>query len=750
MRRTVADLFAENYFGHFAELCRQHGLMNAVEPYTGPFESLQCGAPADIVMGEFWSGSQGHPSVKMAASIAHIYGKTIVGAESFTAAPGPQSGRWQEDPYSLKTLGDLMYCQGLNRYIFHRYAMQPWTNHWPGMTMGPWGFHFERTETWWNQGKPWIDYISHCEFLLQQGRAVADAAYFTGESAPVEMRVGNPPLPDGYDYDAINADVLLHGATVKNGRITLASGANYAVLILPLGDINMTPPMLKRLRELVRAGATIVGPRPQHSPSLTDFPKSDKQVKKLAAELWGKCDGKNVFENSDGKGRLVWGKSLPDVFAAQNLRPDFEFENANASHRLAYVHRVAGDADIYFVSNQRRQFDSVECTFRVDGKVPELWHPDTGVIEPAPVWNTQDGRITVRLNLEPAGSVFVIFREPASGADHLVATSGNNAAESTVAPKLEIQHAVYAATDGAGETDVTAKLSGLVSGGQLTVTVNNDAFGGDPATLHEKELRVDYTLNGIPGHAVVPENETFALPATATVGQPPQWETSVATDGSPTVKAWADGQVELHTAGGKILHADAADVPAPQEISGGWDLSFPPNWGAPPSVTLDKLISWTDHTNNGVRYFSGTATYEKEIEIPAERLNSGRELWLDLGNVKNFAEVSLNGHDFGVLWKPPFRVNVTAVAKSGTNHLVVKVTNLWPNRLIGDEQLPADVQWNGDQLKAWPQWLLDGKPSPTGRLTFTTWHHWKKDSRLLESGLLGPVTLQTAQIVPVQ
>ena len=170
VRRTIADLFAENYYGHFDELCRQHGLMSAVEPYTGPFESLQCGAPLHVVMGEFWSGSQGDPSVKLAASVAHIYGKTIVGAESFTASP--EHGRWQNDPYSLKTLGDLMFCQGVNRYTFHRYAMQPWTNRWPGMTMGPWGIHFERTETWWSQGKPWIDYITRCQFLLQQGRAV--------------------------------------------------------------------------------------------------------------------------------------------------------------------------------------------------------------------------------------------------------------------------------------------------------------------------------------------------------------------------------------------------------------------------------------------------------------------------------------------------------------------------------------------------------------------------------------------------
>ena len=747
VRRTIADLFAENYYGHFAELCRQHGLKNAVEPYTGPFESLQSGAPADVVMGEFWSGSQGHPSVKMCASIAHIYGKTIVGAESFTAAP--EAGRWQNDPYSLKTLGDLMYCQGLNRYIFHRYAMQPWTNRLPGMTMGQWGFHFERTETWWNQGKSWINYISHCEFLLQQGRAVADAAYFTGESAPVEMRVGNPALPAGYDYDAINADVLLHGAKVKNGRLTLASGANYAALILPPEDTDMTPELLKRIRELVRAGATVVGPRPQHSPSLADFPKCDAQVTKLTDELWGQCNGTSVLENAAGKGRIVWGKSLAGVFAAQKLKPDFEFKGTTPGTRLAYVHRVAGAADIYFVSNQRRQFDSVECTFRVSGKIPELWHPDTGVIESAPIWSAQDGRTTVRLNFEPAGSVFVIFRHAADGADHLVAANGNLATEPAPAPKLEIQRADYTATDGAGGMDVTAKLSELAGGGQLVVMASNDALGRDPAVMHQKELRVDYTLDGKSGHAVVHENETLMLPASTALGQPPQWETSAAS-GPAVVKAWSNGGVELRTASGKVLHANASDLPAPQEISGEWNLNFPPDWGAPPSVLLEKLISWTDHPNDGVRYFSGTAAYEKEIEISAERLSAGRELWLDLGAVKNFAEVSLNGQNLGVLWKPPFRVNLTAAAKPGVNKLAVKVTNLWPNRLIGDEQLPDDREWNGKQLKAWPQWLLDGKPSPTGRLTFTTWHHWTKDSPLLESGLLGPVTLRTAEIIPAK
>ena len=745
VRRTIADLIAENYFGHFAELCKAHGLQNAVEPYTGPFESMQSGAPADVVMGEFWSGSKGHSSIKLVSSIAHIYGKTIVGAESFTANP-KNAGRWQEDPYSLKALGDLMYCQGLNRYVFHRYAMQPWTNRWPGMTMGQWGFHFERTETWWNQGKPWIDYISHCEFLLQQGRSVQDAAYFTGESAPVMARVNDPALPQGYDYDAVNSDVL-HGATVKNGRITLASGANYAVLILPPTDINMRPKMLACLRDLVRAGATVVGPRPEHSPSLADYPQADAQVKNLAAEIWGNCDGKNILENAVGQGRMVWGKPLADIFAAQNLKPDFEFTSQSTDTQLAYVHRISGAADIYFVSNQRREFDSAECIFRVSGKVPELWNAETGRITKAPVWHELNGRTVVSLAFEPAGSVFVVFRGSSMGNNHVVSAKSLEPAHSAVPPQLKILRARYEAIDSEAGADVTARLTSLVNNGTLNIIADAALFG-DPAKNHHKRLRVEFTLNGKRGEQTVKEHELLAI-GLAGPAASPAYELAVGEDGNMFVTAQTACDVELKTAAGKTLTTKVRDVPPPIELSGSWNLSFPPNWGAPVSVTLDRLISWTSHPVAGVRYFSGTATYEKDIEISAERLSAGRELWLDLGEVKNFAEVFFNGQSLGVLWKPPFRINLTAAAKPGANKLEIKVTNLWPNRLIGDEQLPPDCEWNGLKLKAWPQWLLDGKPSPTGRLTFTTWHHWTKGDALLESGLLGPVTLSSAVKVPM-
>jgi hypothetical protein len=828
VRRTIADLFADDYYGHFSELCHSNGLIASIEPYTGPFESLQCGKPADIVMGEFWSGSQGNSSVKLAASVAHIYGKKVVGAESFTAAPSAQHGRWLEDPYSLKALGDLEYCTGLNRFIFHRYAMQPWTNRWPGMTMGQWGFHFERTETWWNQGKAWIDYVSRCQFLLQQGRYVADAAYFNGESVPSEMREGNPALPAGYQYDAVNSDVLLNHARVKDGRLNLDGGASYAVLILPPQDANLTPPLLRQIAQFVRDGLTVVGARPQHSPSLEDYPRCDAEVRDLAEQLWGNCDGKTVQEHAAGNGRVAWGKPLAELFGEIKLPPDFEYEGGSGDSRILYCHRQLPDAEIYFVSNQQDRRDRVECSFRVAGRVPELWNAQSGNIEPAPVWREENGRTIVPLQFDPAGSVFVVFRDRPQG-DHFVtythadagapqqkerpdlrilkATYGsstlpdkpwidvtqkvrslvaqgtldipanndlagddpapgvvkqlrvelnvNGHAETLTADENDdlelpasptITRAVYGKLAGAQvSVDVTKRLASLARDGSLSVRADNELTGGDPAFGSPKELTVEYTLGGVSNRVSVAEGDTLTLPESGSAADTVNYELNGSGGGTVMLRAFAPGHYQFQSAAGKTVTAEIRALPERQEIAGSWQLNFPPNWGAPASVTLDRLISWSSDSDSGVKYFSGTATYDKDIDIAAGDFAPDREIWLDLGRVKNFAEVSVNGTPFGVLWKPPFRLNITAAAKPGKNRLQVKVTNLWPNRLIGDEQLPDDREWNGKELKAWPQWLLDGKPSPTGRLTFTTWHHWTKDDALLESGLLGPVTLDLAE-----
>jgi len=609
-----------------------------LEPYPGsPSDDLQYGSHADIPMSEFW-GTSGN--ARLAAALGHVYGRKVVGAESFSAAP--DGGKWLKDPYSLKALGDLVWCNGVNRFIFHRYAHQPWTSptRFPGMTMGQWGTHFERTITWWEQSRAWLTYIARSQYMLQSGRFYGDVLFFAGEAAPNEGRAGS--LPPGYDYDTICADGLLNLASVKDGRIVLPSGMSYRVLALP-DSRTMTPVLLRKLKQLAEAGATIVGKKPERSPSLSGYPQCDAEVKTLGEELWP---------------TRIKDQQPAAALAALGVPPDFQTGDTADRNMggLAWIHRVAEGADIYFVSNQKPENAEVPCTFRVAGKQPELWHPDTGVMENAPVFSEKDGRTTVPLRFDPAGSVFVVFRHQPT--KHLV----------------------------------EAKFT--------------------PASH-------DNTVTSLP-------------------------------DGQLAVSAWQPGVAELTDDAGKTVKLEIQNVPAPVKITGPWELAFPPNWGAPASVTLDKLISWTEHPNPGVKYFSGTAIYKKTFPFREPLPPKGRAYCLDLGDLKNIAEVKLNGKDLGIQWKPPFRVDITDALRDGSNELEIRVTNLWPNRLIGDEQLPEDREWDGLHLKTWPQWLLDGKPSPTGRFTFTTWHHWKKNDVLLPSGLFGPVTLRTVTRVQAQ
>jgi hypothetical protein len=216
--------------------------------------------------------------------------------------------------------------------------------------------------------------------------------------------------------------------------------------------------------------------------------------------------------------------------------------------------------------------------------------------------------------------------------------------------------------------------------------------------------------------------------------------------------AWQPGRYELKTASGRTLRDETAALPRPQEITGPWKLRFPAFAGAPEQVMLEKLVSWSEHSDPGVKYYSGPARYTKTIQVPPEMLGENRQVYLDLGNVQVMAQVWINGRDLGILWKPPYRVDITdAVRARQRNTLEVEVINLWINRLIGDETLPEDSARNPNgTLKEWPQWVREGKPSPTGRYTFTTWRLWKADSPLQESGLLGPVTLRAAERVNVK
>jgi len=846
LRQTVLELIAQDHAGYLAELAHQHGLGLSIEPYDGtPCDDLTYGARADVPMGEFWRDTfETWFTCTEASSIAHTYGKPIVQAEAFTSGDREP---WLAHPGSLKTLGDWAFCEGINRLVFHRYAHQPWLDRWPGMTMGPYGIHYERTQTWFELSTAWIAYLTRCQFLLQQGRFVADICY----------------------------------------------------LLLVLPEVQtMTPRLLRKLQELVAAGATLFGPKPRKSPSLEDYPSCDAQVQRLARSLWG-SDTPTVDSNGQqaaarppgaressvasspagrlhhhdfGRGRVYWsaepnpqalaatgppnplaraqwiwhrdtnpavstppgqrsfqrrimadvhrpiasarlamtadnsfeawingqsaltgdnftrvftadvarllrpgtnlllvaasnggetpnpagligaltvqyqdGTSLtiptdgtwetsgsgeasrlvvsssptspnppppshptatsqnatdpaapstqpaaplpsthwttarvlgplgmspwgnirepvqfPDLFPAYEVTaallqsvgvaPDFE-----ADRDLRYTHRRIDDTDLYFVSNPQAEWIAVSCAFRVSGKPPELWNPQTGHRRRQAICHEAGGRTWLPLWLEPNGATFVVFRKPS--------------------------------------------LIGLTAGGTVP----------DPVVAVTRD-----------GQNLLPEPGQPRA-------EPPSLEVLWDDAGLLDTRVLSPGQYQLQTASGKVHRVQAPELPAARTIAGYWELQFQAGRGAPDRTTLAELCDWSQHPHPGIRHFSGQATYRTTFPwapSTATLPHTTSLVYLDLGTVHVMARVRLNQRDLGILWTRPFRVEVTEALQPGENSLEITVANLWPNRLIGDQAL-----------------------SPDQRVTWTTWNPFRQDTPILESGLLGPVRLLSARRV---
>ena len=610
-RKTVSDLIIDNHFRTVRDLLSRRGVRLLAEAGHGGYarvDALKALGSADIPMGEFWNHER-FWVVKEAASAAHIYGRRIVDAETLTGWRN-----WQEGPAEYKRRFDIALCAGLNHPTFHTFTHNPPAAGRPGFVYHA-GEHFNVNATWWDQAGPLIEYMSRCDHLLQQGLFVADVAFYYGNRAPnlVPARRIDPAIepiyPDtaclhcgqprpiqtssldrGYDYDYVNSEVILDRMRVADGRIVLPDGLGYALLVLPDRD-DMPLEVLRKLGELVRAGATVVGRKPVRAPGLAGYPACDEEVKALADGIWGTCDGTAVRERAYGKGRIVWGIPLNDILRDRGLGPDFRTLGvANADQHIDFIHRSTGPDDLYFVSNSAGAEETFEAVFRVGAdRTPEFWHPDTGRIVPCRSFARVEGGCRLTLELPAYGSVFVVFRRTPTPA----------ALQSPEAPKAE----------------------------------------GRPALT----------------------------------------------------------------------------------IGGPWTLRFPPGWGAPASVTWTDLADWTGSEDPGIRYFSGTASYTAEFEIDRALLGEGRSLLLDLGALREVAEVSLNGREIGTLWKEPFQADVTGALRPGRNSLEVKVTNLWNNRLAGDH--------------------LDPGQKPYARTNMVL-----KTRDLIPSGLFGPVTIRRAKV----
>ncbi len=585
-RRTLCDLFAENYYWRFAELCHQHGLKFSVEPYDGPFECPQVGAKADIIMGEFWATTDLNNigavnTVKLAATVANTHGIPIVGAESFTGSPGPYSN-WLGHPGMLKPEGDAMWCLGLNRFIFHTYVHQPWLDKLPGMTMGQWGTHFGRTNTWWELSKPWMQYIARSQYLLQQGHTVADVLFFSGEAAP-NGGVFRPDLKaKGYDYDVVGTDLIMK-LTVKDGKICTPAGGSYRLLVLPETEW-MTPELAKKVAELVEAGATVLGPKPKHSPSLVNYPACDAEVQKIADEVWGKDGDKRRF----GRGEVITTgqstKEIRNVLDGDGTLEDFWAAIQGGDHppkcEWSFIHRNVGGTDIYFVANPKRTQQTATCYFRVTGREPELWDAETGMIEPASMCYKSGDQTSVTLTLGPAQSLFVVFRHAAKAPREFqyveVAVPADSASRKI--PDLAIRNAVYGDLrhPKGGRVNVTAKLNGRIKDGELDVAASND-LAGDPAYNVVKQLRVDYVLDGAQRSITVAEGQALRLPPDEMRETLPAPRYSVE-GGKEWLTAAEPGTYELlgilNDAQSLGRTVSVPTFPKPVEKSGSWDVTF--------------------------------------------------------------------------------------------------------------------------------------------------------------------------------
>jgi hypothetical protein len=432
-RKTVGDCLADEHYKHFAELCHQNGLQVQNEA-AGPsrsgtmcMDALKNLGRSDMPQGEFWLGGkhdeeggldeklgygmvrleQGQNKVtKMVTSAAHIYGKKTASAESFTSFR-----HWYDYPGNMKQAADRAFCEGINRFLFHTSTATRPKDGKPSIEYGA-GTHFNPNVTWWNQAGPFLDYISRCQYLLQQGLFVADILYYNGDITPniVLPKHVDPSAGKGYDYDVCNEEVLLTRVSVKNGKLVLPDGMSYRLLVLR-ENTSMPAPVLQKLKELVLAGATIVGPKPEKDSGLKDYPQCDTRVQELGATIWGKCDGKAIKQNILGKGKIYWNVPLHEILKEKGVGPDFIYDNDNAF--IDFIHRSIGDTEVYFVANRNKREEKVNARFRISGRQPEIWDATTGETIPVKTSTQADGYTTIPLQFAPFQSWFIVFKKGA-------------------------------------------------------------------------------------------------------------------------------------------------------------------------------------------------------------------------------------------------------------------------------------------------------------------------------------------------
>jgi len=633
VRKTISELIVDNFFGTLAAKAKKVNVKFSSENVapTMTSDGLLHFKHIDFPSGEFWLKSPTHdkPNDMLdAVSGGHIYGKDIIQAEAFTELRMD----WDEHPGNLKALGDRFYALGINRFFYHVFVHNPWTDRKPGMTLDGIGTFFQRDQTWWEPGKAFFDYAQRVQFQLQKGHPVIDLAVFTGENIPSrsvlpdrllpfipnvfgkdriaseEKRLQNDKQPsakmpkevtysknstdlmdwidalNGYKYDSFNADVLINDAQVKNGQVTFRGGITYKALLFP-GSRRMAPnnemslAVAEKIVALVKEGATVlIAEKPTDMPGLTT--NSDKEKwQKIVDELWVE-NGKTEWRL--GNGKVVKLPYLESNFNKLGFTPDLKTDAEAGT--IAWTHRKTAESDIYFLSHQKEEKKTYVFSFRMTGKTPYLYNPVTDKEVAINEWRNENGRTIIPLQFDKHESCFVIFKE------------------------------------------------------------------------NTNQVKSDMGKNWFNFKTIQTLNED-------------------------------------------------------------WTLQFNPEFYGPKNpVQITSLFDWSTSEDESIKHYSGTVAYTKTFTWDGD---SGTHLWLHFEEINNIAAINLNGKDVGVIWTFPYRINISDAIKKGKNTLVVKVTNTWANRLIGDQKLPEEK-----------------------RLTWTTAPYRLEGNALLKAGLLGSVTIE--------
>ena len=653
MKQLVSDLMVTNYFDYFSELCHQDGLISYIEPYgfVGPFNSLDAGRNADIPMGEFWLGKP-NKHKRAAVSAGHIYGKNVISAEAFTST----KLNWGFHPALAKHKGDYEWTNGVNEYMFHRFAHQPNTHVKPGMSMSFVGSHIDRTQTWWNNAGPkWFNYLARGSYMLRQGNPVLDVLVFVGDRAPSHVVHANqirPKLPTAYKYDCVNSDVIINRLVVEDGKLKLPNGTTYNALSLQRHDI-INLETLRGIYKLSQQGALIVGKKPEKLGGYRVTQAMQAEFKKLISAIWS---SNKTYGNGEWE----------EIFEANNIQKDLIVEG---QPEFNFYHRRTESEDVYFVYNHNlTEKEVLNFSFLVQGKVPELWNAETGEIAKLVEYTSNNGRTDISIPLHAQESVFVVFKSAKANQPKVTFTSVNKESKPT--------------------------------------------FGLDD----ENNLQAEVYANGN---------------YTAKVNDAEDWVMNV------------------------------SDIPSQVEIKGNWEIDFRAEDFYDATIKTDELFDWTTHAKEEIKHYSGTAIYKTAFNIEKEMLQSDRQFQLNLGKVSVIAKVLVNGKDVGVSWIAPHVLSITSALKSGENTLEIQVTNQWTNRLIGDEKLPNQTQYDvrrskkgfgsedyRGKYKKMPDWYRNNKPLPAGpRKTFSAYSFQKATDELVSSGLLGPVTISTSKII---